>query len=248
MGVENINSENIPNPSEGSGQVQGGQSTSAPAPIRPEIDKNYLNEVTSQAIQQQVSSNPQLQQFLKFQEFANQAKEQPKPFQEGINLNNILDAAQYNLNQVDRTQSQIQQQQQLLDQQSGWIAQQQFREGLNNFTSYWEDVYPSEDVFKDAVSRAASADPHLNQKYQAALAGVPNALSVQDLTEIHNNMNWQFNAQVINNEGGILDKLIEHHSRKKLLQEQSMISSNQSIGGSGNRGHDGISAIITMRD
>lgn len=250
MAAEDTNN-NIP---QDQGQVEGqeqeqAQAQESAASSSPSVDPEYINELASQSIQQQIAANPEMQQFLKFQQFANQDNQQElNPFAQGVSLENVTEAAQYGLNQVDQTQAQLKEYQDRLAAQEQWIANENLNRGMENFNSYWEEVYPDEDSFAAAFNNAVQASPELAQKVQQANAGVQGAFTVQDLAQVNQIMQNQTLNELLNPNSQVLDGVVEARARRKALQDQSMLSSNQEAQGGSNNTHDGISAIVRIRD
>ena len=126
------------------------------------------------------------------------------------------------------------------------MAEKQERDystALKDFSDNLTGVLSDEKVLEAEMSAAIQNSPELTQMYTDAVQG-KQALNANFLHSLKKEMAWRVVSGLNDPNSGILDSLVEKHSRKNALRDQSMISSNQELSG-GSPTNDGFSAQVT---
>lgn len=211
-------------------------------PQPPAITQAQLNKMTQEALK----SDPSFQQFQKLKEVFNPQQKQASPFDTELGLYNVTDAAQYlhqGLTAQERELLAVKQDIETFKQEK---AVRDYESAMETFTTHWEDSYADEESFNGAIAQAIQLNPVLAQKFQAAQNG-SGSLDANFIADLNQTMNNLWVQKLKDPSSGALDILIKQAQQKKMLQDQSMLSSNAQTTDAG-RSTDKFSSKLVIFD
>jgi hypothetical protein len=211
-------------------------------PQPPALTQAQINKMTQEALR----SDPSFQQFEKLKEVFNPQQKQVNPFDAELGLYNVTEAAQYlnqGLTQQERELLAVKQDIAAFKQEK---AVRDYESAMETFTTHWEDSYADEESFNGAIAQAIQLDPNLARQYQAAQQGV-GTLDANFIANLNQTMNNLWVAKLKDPSSGALDTLIKQAQQRKMLQDQSMLSSNAQTTDAG-RSTDKFSSKLVIFD
>lgn len=219
----------------------------SPAPAAPQIDTARVIAEAKQAALAEVQNIPGFKQYQDYENYKNKQAEPANPFEQGLNLANVTDAAKYtyeNLTAQEKKLLELEQKAQYLETRE---AQRDYEASMNQLVTSWEDSYSDEESLNNAIVEAVPyLPPQLQQQWQAANNG-QGFLDANFIANLDQAMKSLWVHKLRDPSSGALDALLQQQAQRKALQDQSMLSSNAQTSDSGKQ-TDSYSAEVTYYD